>query len=484
MNKLALIAGVLLLCISCSVGPDYHRPQIYKDSRIADNLQLKNNTVRKINPQWYMSFNDPDLNRLIEIGLKHSPNVKTALEKMHQARYRLYIDRAGFLPGFDAKGDYSKSNQNLAGTFPIKSEYYQVGVDASWELDIWGGQRRLTESAAAMLKAAAADFDNVKVSLISEIASQYINWRLAEKQLKITEKNLELQREIFDVVKSQYNAGLADDLAYEQAKSVLSTTEMQLPQLRIAEKSYQNALAVLVGKLPSDIVRNPPNLLDKKFSFDLDQLYELPVDVVRNRPDVQAAEQQLIAENALIGNAIANLYPSVSLSGFLGYQNKTLSPIFGPDYNMYTTGAAVNLPLLHWGELINQVRVQQSATKQAFALYQASLLTAIADISNAAKSVDEESRRNKSAADSMESTSQILELSMQKYKNGLIDFSDVLTAEQNKLSAEQEYLQSNANIYLDVISFYKAVGGGLGINRNNPVCQTDETASVCGRDKG
>ena len=259
---------------------------------------------------------------------------------------------------------------------------------------------------------------------------------------------------------------------------------MQLPQLRIAEKSYQNALAVLVGKLPSDIVRNPPNLLDKKFSFDLDQLYELPVDVVRNRPDVQAAEQQLIAENALIGNAIANLYPSVSLSGFLGYQNKTLSPIFGPDYNMYTTGAAVNLPLLHWGELINQVRVQQSATKQAFALYQASLLTAIADISNAAKSVDEESRRNKSAADSMESTSQILELSMQKYKNGLIDFSDVLTAEQNKLSAEQEYLQSNANIYLDVISFYKAVGGGLGINRNNPVCQTGETASVCGRDKG
>lgn len=484
MDKFILIAGVSLLCISCSVGPDYHRPPLYKNSKIAQNLNLKSGSTHKIDPEWYKSFNDPFLNQFVALGLQQSPNIKVALEKMHQARYRLYIDRAGFLPGFDAKGNYNKSDQNLANTFPIKTEYYQVGVDASWELDIWGGQRRLTESAAAMLKAAAADYDNVKVSLISEIATQYINWRLAEKQLEITKRNLELQQEIFDVVNSQYKAGLADDLAYEQAKSVLSTTKMQLPQLRIAEKSYQNALATLVGTLPSDIVKGPPNLLDKKFELDLNQLYDLPVEVVRNRPDVQAAEQQLIAENALIGQAIANLYPSVSLSGFLGYQNKTLSPIFGPDYNMYTTGAAINLPLLHWGELINQVRVQESATKQAFALYQASVLTAIADISNATKSVEEESQRNKSAAASMSSTSQILDLSMQKYQNGLIDFSDVLTAEQNKLSAEQEYLQSNANIYLDVISFYKAIGGGLGTNRNNPVCQTGAKASACGLGKG
>lgn len=172
MNKFMLICGVSLLCVSCSVGPDYKRPQIYSDGQIAQNLNLKHKTDRRITPEWYKMFQDADLDRLVDLGLKNSPNVKTALEKMHQARYRLYIDRAGFLPSFDGSGQYNKSDQSLMGTFPIKSEYYQVGIDASWELDIWGGQRRLNESAAAMLKSAAADFDNVRASLIAEIASQ------------------------------------------------------------------------------------------------------------------------------------------------------------------------------------------------------------------------------------------------------------------------------------------------------------------------
>ena len=479
MNKFILIAGVSLLCISCSVGPDYQRPQLYQDKKISDNLHLKADSTRKINPQWYKTFNDKGLNKLIDMGLQQSPDIKTALEKMHQARYRLYINQAGFLPDFDGSGTYTKNNQTLMGAFPIKSEYYQVGIDASWELDIWGGQRRLTENAEAMLRAAAADFDNVKISLISEIASQYINWRLTEKQLAITEKNLELQTEIFETIESLHNAGLADDLTYQQAKSVLSTTKMRLPQLKIAENSYKNALAVLTGSLPSDIVKPEQNLLDKELDFDLNQLYDLPVDIIRNRPDVQVAEQQLIAQNALIGQAMAQLLPSVSLSGFLGYQNTSLSPIFGPDYNMYNVGAAVNLPLLHWGELINQVNIQKSVTKQSLALYQSSILTAISDVGKAMKSVEEEHSRLKLAAESKTSNTEILELSMQKYQNGLIDFSDVLTSEQSKLASDLEYLQSNANVYLNVVSFYKAVGGGLGINHNTPACQTDATTSAC-----
>lgn len=480
MNKFILIAGVSLLCISCSVGPDYKRPEIFSDGQIAENLRLKTDSARSITPEWYKSFNDENLNRLVELGLKQSPNVKTALEKMRQARYRLYIDRAGFLPDFDGKGSYSKSDQSLLGTFPVKSEYYQVGVDASWELDIWGGQRRLTESAAAMLKSAAADFDNVRVSLIAEISSQYINWRLAEKQLAITEKNLKLQTEIFETVESQYKAGLADNLAYQQAKSVLSTTRMQLPNLRIQEKACQNALAVLTGTLPSNIVKDKENLLDKELAFDLNALYELPVDIIRNRPDVQSAEQQLISQNALIGKAVANLLPSVSLTGFLGYQNTSLSPIFGPDYNIYSVGTNVSLPLLHWGELVNQVNIQESAKEQALALYQAAMLTAIADTGNAVKAVEEESLRLKSAKESQTANTEILELSVQKYKNGLIDFSDVLTSEQAKLSADTQYLQSNAGVYQNVISFYKAVGGGFGINRNIPACQTGAKAAACG----
>lgn len=479
MNKWLLICGVSFLCVSCSIGPDYKHQDVFSDDEITGTLNLVNNSKKQFNTDWYTLFNDTDLNNLIEEGLKNSPDIKVALEKLRQSRYNLYIDRAGFLPSFDGKGDYNKSNQNIAGTLPVESDYYQVGADASWELDIWGGQRRLTESAKAMLKATAANFDNVKISLIAEIATQYINWRLIEKMINLTEKNLNLQKQIFETVKEQYDAGLTDNLAFAQAQSVLNTTEMQLPKLKAQEKSYQNSLAVLIGKLPSAIVKNTINPLDKKLTLNIKALYDIPVDTIRNRPDVQQSEQQLIAENALIGQAIANMFPSVSLSGFLGYQNNTLSPIFGPDFNMYSTGIAVTMPFLHWGELLNKVKIQESATKQAFALYQASLLTAISDISNAVKMTEEESVRNKSAAKNVKSAKQILDLSLAKYKNGLTDFSDVLNSEKNKLSAEQDYLQSKADIYINIIRFYKAVGGGLATNHNSPACRKDATTEAC-----
>ena len=484
MNKFILCNALLLLCAACSVGPDYKRPEIANEEQIASYLNLNKNAKWQINPNWYEEFGDEDLNELVKTALENNPNIKTAIENMHQARYQLYIDRAGFLPSFDAQGSYNKSDENLVGIFPIKSEYHQLGADASWEIDIWGGQRRLNESAAALLKAAAADFDNVKISLTSEIASNYINWRLAEKMLALTEKNLEMQQEIFDLVKSQYEAGLADDLAYKQAQSILDTTKMQLPQIRTQEKAYQNALSVLVGKPPYDIVKNKSSIPNNKPSFDMENLNDIPADVIRNRPDVRGAEEKLIAQNALIGKAVANLFPSVSLSGFLGYQNKTLSPIFGPDYNMYNLSGAINMPLLHWGEIVNQVNLQKSVTKQALATYQAAILTAIADISNAQKSLWEEEQRNLSAKDSMEAMQEILDLSLTKYQNGLIDFSDLLTAEQNKLSAEQEYLNSNALLYVDIINFYKAIGGGLSANYSSQGDQTDAITEDCAPYKG
>ena len=258
---------------------------------------------------------------------------------------------------------------------------------------------------------------------------------------------------------------------------------MQIPQLRIKEKAYQNALATLVGKLPTEILKNKNNLIKNKYIFNNKHLYDLPVSIIRNRPDVQIVEQQLVAENALIGQTIANLFPSFSLSSFLGYQNKNLSSIFAPNYNMYTIGGTINLPILHWGELINKIKLQKSITKQTLALYEASLLTAITDISNSIQSVEDEYNRNTSALANMKSMTKILELSKNKYINGLIDFSDVATAEQNKLSAEQDYLQSNANIYLNIISFYKSIGGGLAFNHNSQVCQKDAITLACEHDK-
>ena len=479
MLKNYFCLGVSLLCLGCSVGPDYHRPDKISDEQIAKSLELKSNSTNVICKDWYKQFNDQTLTTLIEKGITESPTVKIALSKMKQARYQLFINRAGFLPVFNLQGTYENSKENTSGNLSLKNEYYLAGLDASWEIDIWGGQRRLTESSKALLRSASADYENVKLSLIAEIATEYVNWRLAQKKLEIVEKNLKLQREIFETVKEQYTAGLTDTLAYEQAQSVLHTTEMKLPQLKTQEKSAQNSLSVLTGELPHQLPDEKTNLLDTENKFDMKLLSELPADIVRHRPDVRAAEQKLIAQNALIGKAIADLFPSVSITALIGYQNKKLSPLIGSNYDAHSNSAIISMPLLHWGALINQVKIQKESSIAALEDYQNTLLSAAADINNATISVKEEKLRNKAAKASMKSTSEILKLSLQKYKNGLIDFSDVLTAEQNKLSAEQEYLQSTASIYLNIIGFFKAVGGGFSLNRSIQACQTDETTAVC-----
>ena len=473
MNKLFLIGGISALCIACSVGPDYQPPKIYNDGELSENLLLTPYSKAKISHYWYRNFGDENLNQFIDLGLKNSPNIKTAKENLKQARYQLYINQAGFLPFFDAKGEYSKSNQNLAGAFPVDSDFYQVGADATWEIDIWGGQRRLNESSLALLEATASDFDNVKISLIAEIANQYIGWKSVEKQITLTEKNINFQKEIFENEKIKYQSGLSDDLTFEQAKSLLSSTQMQLPALKAKEKAYQNALAVLIGVLPDKITKSSENLLDKKPAFDLSLLHDLPAEIIRNRPDVKSAERKLASENALIGNRLANLFPSLSLSAFLGYQNNTLAPIFAPDFNMYSNQALVSLPILHWGELVNNVKIQKSKTRQAFNLYQSAILTAVSDISNAIKSVEEEVKRNEYSHNAMKSSRNVSELSLKKYQNGLTDFSDVLTAEKNKISAENEYIASNAQVYLNIISFYKSIGGGLASNQDNRSCRAN-----------
>ncbi len=458
MKKLLLGGIAVLACVACSVGPDYKKPAFYTDAEIADSLNIKDNENYKQNNFWYKSFGDESLNRFVNAALINNYNLKSAIENVKQARYTVYINRAGFLPSFNAQGTYSQSNQNLAGSLPIKSDYFQIGADATWEIDIWGGQRRLSENAQALLAKASADFENVRVSLVNETVSQYVNWRLAQKLLHISEQNLLLQQDIFQTVEEKYASGLADDLDLEQAKEALNQTEMKIPDLKKQENTYKNALAILIGKLPNDEIFKQKSLLFETIpAVNAENIYNLPAKVISMRPDVVAAEQNLIAQNALIGNAVANLFPSVSLTTFLGWQNNTLSPVFGPDFNMYDGSGVVNLPILHWGSLINQVRIRESETKQAFYLYQGTVLTAISDVGNAIKNLEEGIAKNKIAQKNAESAKNILDLSIIKYENGLIDFAQVSQNEQEKLQSDLDLAQSQGNLYVNISNFYKAV---------------------------
>ena len=485
MIKKILEVISLLLIFSCSVGPDYQPPHFFSNERIRKSLHQQS-TGKKISLFWYRDFNDSVLNKLIEDGLKQSADVDIAVEKLRQARQNLRINKVKYLPTADAAGKYYylKDSRAYSGT-PLSTDYYELGLDAAWEIDIRGGGRRLTEQSKALFAAASADLQNVKLSLTAEIASVYVNLRQTQEQIQIARKNESLQSALYNLTKQKYNAGLSDDISLQQAQYLLTTTRETIPQLEAAAAALRNSLATLTAHLPGEIDSildyRETGLVTQPLNYDLSRLYKLPVGVIRNRPDIRALEYNLMAQNAAVGQAIAKLFPNVSLSAFWGYQSKNLSSLIGSGSNTYNYAPGLNLPIFHWGALVNNVRLQKSLTRQSMLQYKQGILDAAAEIRNAAVNVENEYKRNREAQQALQAQQEVADLTGRKYQNGLAAFDEVLSAQQNLLQAQNAHLASNANIYTYLISFYKAVGGGYIVNDipDNQTAASDAAGALC-----
>lgn len=482
MNNYWKLASFLLLA-SCTVGPDYKQPQFFTEKELQNSLQLDTQNAQKVRRDWYVTFNDEVLNSLIERSLQENPNVNATKEKLKQARQSLKINNVKYFPTIDLDGSYH-GNQVSKNIGPaIDTDYYQTGLDATWELDIWGAGRRLSEGSEALFKAAGANFFNVRLSLTAEVANNYISLRTAQEQLRLAERNLRLQKNIYEMVSDKYKAGLENDIALNQAKYAVETTQTLIPDLKYEVEAYKNALAILCGKLPGslegELQDTTQNIVRKKFKYDLVRLYQLPTSVVRNRPDVQAAEEMLIAKNAAVGQAIAQLYPNVSLSGFLGYQANNSSQLIGGRSSAYSYSPVVNLPVLHWGALINNVELQKGVAKEYLYTYQESLLAASNDIKNSYANLTQEYHKNEASRQAVKAQKQVMDLSLERYRSGLMEFSDLLTAEQDLLKSQVSLISSNGTIYQNIVAFYKAVGGGYDYNLAQTAVTCDNQKVGC-----
>lgn len=462
---LSLLSFVLLA--SCSVGPDYKRPEFFDSSEVAKSLNVNTEASVEITKDWYKQFNDETLNQLIANSLQSSPNVNIAVQKLRQARESLKINAVQYFPTLDADGGYhyNKTSKNIG--LAVSTDYYQAGLDASWEFDIWGAGRRQTEQYQALYRAAGANLANLQISLVAEVANNYINLRTAQEQLAIANKNLLLQSEIYEIVKSKYDNGLADNIALNQSQYAVETTKALIPSLEYNIEAYKNALTILAGKLPGQLdgqlVTLETNLARHKFDYDLNKLYNMPLKNIRLRPDVQLVENQLIAQNAAVGQAVAALYPNVSISGFWGYQSQKGGNLFSPDSQAFNYVPSVSLPIFHWGELTNNVKLQKDIKEEYVSMYQNSVLNAVNELKNSMTAIDKEYAKNTSYQNSEENMREVLSLTLDKYKQGLVAFSDLLTAEQNYLNAQTTTIASNGMIYQNIIAFYKAAGGGYAV---------------------
>ena len=287
---------------------------------------------------------------------------------------------------------------------------------------------------------------------------------LKERWEQITKQNLTLQKEILDTVISQHKSGIADDLALNQAEYTVEITKASIPNLEYQIETYKNALAVLLGcapdKLPVNLDTPKKNIVSTAFRFDTKKLNQLPLSVIRLRPDILVSEANIRKQNAAVNEAITNLYPDITLNATFGFISSSGHSLFNKDSQIYGYTPGFTIPIWNWKQLINNIELQKSAKEEYILNYNEAVLTALTEIKNATTAVKQTYKANQFYLSSVFKMQRILDLTQTKYKNGLSTFTDVATAEQNLLQAQLELIGNNAEILQNLAAFYKAVGGG------------------------
>ncbi len=467
MHKLALISLILFLT-SCMVGEDYTPEQFISDKDVQENLNIHPNN-EQINNAWYEIFKDNDLNTLLNHAMNNNISVQQSIERLQQSRYNYMIQSKQTYPMFDATGgyEYRKAHHNEKYSYGYDMNAFKAGFDVSWELDIWGKGQYISEQYYNFMQNATYSLFNIKVSITAEIITNYINLREAQEKLNIAYKNLRLQQDIMQTVKDKYAAGIADDLSLNQAEYAVEKTKSSIPPLLTTIENHKNAIAVLLGvsnkKLPINLDKYKRNITSTTFKYNVQKLYNLPLSIIRTRPDIMAAEASIYAQNAAINTAITSLYPDVSLSASFGFISNSGHSLFNKNSQLYGYTPGITLPIWHWGQLTNNIELQKHIREEYILNYNETMLTALAELKNAIIAVEQAYKTNKYSQSSLRKMRNVMELTRNKYENGLIEFTDVAIAEQDYLNAQNALAESNAAILQYLTAFYKATGGGYNI---------------------
>ncbi len=455
------------------VGPDYKRPEVpvyeYWHTRLSDTSAAWEPNRMSL-AQWWTTFNDAKLTRLIERALEGNLDLKRAQAQVREARARRGIAESGFLPSLNGSGSatwtHSTGNGVANATSDRSSELYSANFDASWELDIFGGVRRSVEAAQGDLQASEESLRGVLVSLLSEVALNYFDVRTYQDRLSVAESNLQSQTETHQLTQWRHQAGLTDELAVQQARYNLENTRSQIPVLRTGLDAAMNRIAVLLGEQPGAVHAE----LDHAEPIPVPPLQVavgVPADLLRRRPDVRQAERELAAQTARIGVATADLYPKLTLSGSIGLETLSLKNL--PSGSLaFSGGPSITWAIFRGGAIRQNIELQSVLQEEALVRYESVILRALEEVENGLRAYIETQERRKSLTDATQAAQIAAELAQQKYQAGLTDFASVLDAQRSLLSLEEQLAISNGNVSANLVRVYKALGGGWTSLAHNP----------------
>jgi NodT family efflux transporter outer membrane factor (OMF) lipoprotein len=462
-NAKGLSLGLVLLAFTgcVAVGPNYVPPETSLSPGWHSQLRggLKAQEDPETLSQWWTTIQDPVLSGLIQRAAYGNLDLKKARSRIREARARRGIARSALFPTVDAAGSIVQSrSSDDSGTGQTNTLSF-AGLDAAWELDIFGGVRRSIEAADANIGSAREGWHDVLVSLLAEVALNYIDLRTYQTRLTVAESNWVSQNETFQLTQWRYEAGLSDRLDVEQAHYNLENTQSQIPTLRTGAEQAMNLIAVLLGEQPGTVHKKleTPKAIP---ALPLQVAVGVPADLLRRRPDVRQAERDLAAQTAKIGVATAELYPKFTLKGSIGLEAFSFSSFFTAGSRTLSGGPGVAWRVFDAGAIRQTIEVQSALQEQSLITYETVVLNALKEVENAVVAYGEEQNRRQSLMEATRAAERALDLAQLKYQAGLSDFLNVLIAQRSLASFQDQLAQSDGTVVANLVRLYKALGGG------------------------
>jgi NodT family efflux transporter outer membrane factor (OMF) lipoprotein len=489
---------------SCTMGPNFQRPALQAPSQwppapAATDAAHSVVVPEAVDTQWWNTFGDPLLTELVTRAMDSNLDIKIAMARLAESRAQLGQTRADEFPTLNGNASYTRELQSADGVIgllggggspsatdtnglggrqggvPTQStgaklpafNLYQYGFDASWELDLWGRVRRMTENAKATVDAQDEARHDVIVSTAAEVARDYLNLRGTQGRLRITRENLAFAQRAVQLTSERARHGLATDLDVANAQSQAESNAAEIPQGEQQEAQLINAIGILLGEYPQTLaakLREAPAMPAVPPRVPIG----LPSELARRRPDIRQAEAQLHAATASIGAAQADFFPKITLSGSAAIQATQFSNMGSWDARSYSVGPSLSIPIFEGGRLRSTLALREAQQQEAAITYRKTVLSAFREVDDALTGFAAEQRRRDRLDASVQASKRALDIATKRYVRGLSNYLDVLTAQKTLLTSEQQWVDSTATVSTNLVALYKALGGGWDVGAEAP----------------
>jgi NodT family efflux transporter outer membrane factor (OMF) lipoprotein len=462
------------------VGPDYCPPPVQVADDWIDSGDDRVLPQPPGHPDWWAVFDDPAVDQLVRTAFEQNLTLRQAANRVMQARANRAITMGNLFPQVQqAFGDFIhiQESKTTALPPPLRAfDQWEVGFNASWELDVWGKLRRAIESSDARLEASVEEYDAVLVSLVAEVVTAYVEIRTFQQRLDYARQNVEIQKSSLELSQKRYDEGKTSKVGVYLAQANVNGTEATIPSLETGLRQANNRLCTLLGTVPADLSQllGPGDGIPQ---VPAEIAVGIPADLLRRRPDVRQAERQVAAQSAQIGVAISELYPSIAINGEIYQASENLNDLFNSASAAGSIGPSFRWNILNYGRIVNNVRLQDALLLELIANYQNTVLAANQEVEDALVAFLNSQERVASLRQQETDVHESLKLLLIQFEEGSIDFSPVFVLQGSLRQAQDQLADAEGEVLVNMIAVYRALGGGWQIRCSGYQPQSPQTHS-------